>query len=874
MSFIPKQWTNKKWEDKRLEKLARKKKREENKRRLTELGRLQKDQMTVDHLNQDYVSQTIESLRSFKNQKIVVASSSEDEDDLGSPAFQNSSSNNSSTNKQQYPLNYSAATRIRGNETLHGIKASEFSNPTKKSQVPIVEILVNNSQIALVDPITKENLLLHAKSIEMKKFDHDVAIRNNEMTSKFSWIGSFNDMCAYTTKKSQKAKATPKPTTVTKTESGDFMLSRIASKLSSRRNNETPPPPNASNIDKKAPIPEQSTEEDSEFGENIPVLNLPGIPIHSIPWLLASQNENHQINPNLQQILSPTICKIWNVYYDLVDQKNDSKINFNDIENQIEYKEDEEAIDSFAVFINRLNISTTNSQYKLVTNVVENLILEAEPIIVNQQKQLNDYKQKIKEIENRYGNVKIWEKYILQEKQELRNMLQKLYEYYSLKHKLKIEILEKHQDAAISPSCSYSLVNEDSIDDLSSNLSRSGQFKNTLMIEKLKAEKNLNKLNKLILLQQEILDSKSKDLYNKIRTFKSHKVNLILDNENKYITENHHIRSISNEYENFESHYKMKIMEILCNQVEWNLVNPTASLATSNLQNFEGSGDNLESLAATRVVAQASLNDFLYVKHLYNNDKVSHRFELGCIEVKDMTVTQPPSATESQSPSDSSNTQHRINPQHHSDICNDSYILRPKNVNPVPNNAHLSENLKLNSHPLLPQYNVVRILTEVSKPVGGISIKDYIEVKLECLDLRYSSTFYSHVSQFFFPDVGSNDQDRMIESEAQVSMMDSSSSLVAQNNSQNNAKTEGEPTSFVNVKIPIVELNLNYKQGPIEFKNKVIRFQEVQFSNQIWTWHDLISAVKDDYKSQLFNKISSALKPKWFQKLSGRRKDQ
>ncbi|XP_075677940.1 bridge-like lipid transfer protein family member hobbit [Dermatophagoides pteronyssinus] len=275
-------------------------------------------------------------------------------------------------------------------------------------------------------------------------------------------------------------------------------------------------------------------------------------------------------------------------------------------------------------------------------------------------------------------------------------------------------------------------------------------------------------------------------------------------------------------------------------------------------------------------LADLELNNFLYTKVSKNDDSVEHSFELGYIRVQNM-------------------------------IPNQAYrdVLQPTELQP---NMPVDRNRAL------------RILCIERAPVGGIAVKEHLEVNFIPLTVGLTYAFFKKMLKFFFPDRNSDtvsitttasssqqdSNDTMVPDTDSLSVISSSTSMSSsktktKKNSAhhlkrdesmaslttslssynfpmiNNSKMVKEIThiekmrerasknqTFVYIKIPEVPIKISYKGN----KNKNLEdlhdfnllIPTIEYHNRTWTWLDLLMALKSDSKRVL---LSQALKHKF-----------
>ncbi|KAI2804677.1 hypothetical protein BLOT_003665, partial [Blomia tropicalis] len=254
-------------------------------------------------------------------------------------------------------------------------------------------------------------------------------------------------------------------------------------------------------------------------------------------------------------------------------------------------------------------------------------------------------------------------------------------------------------------------------------------------------------------------------------------------------------------------------------------------------------------------LADLVLNNFLYTKVSKNDDSVEHSFELGYVRVQNMLPNQ---------------------------VYRD--VLQPTELQP---------NMPVDQH------RALRILCIEKAPVGGISVKEHLEVNVIPLTVGLTHAFFKKMLKFFFPERGSettnvadsnvtdvsedsvshssfkpNKKKAILKKDESLNSLTSSlSSYNFQSNSKNPASFQhiekmreraSKNQTFVFIKIPEVPIRISYKGN----KNKNLEdlhdvnlmLPTVEYHNRTWTWLDLLMSLKNDSKRVL---LSQALKHKF-----------
>ncbi|KAF7489462.1 Uncharacterized protein SSS_04779 [Sarcoptes scabiei] len=244
-------------------------------------------------------------------------------------------------------------------------------------------------------------------------------------------------------------------------------------------------------------------------------------------------------------------------------------------------------------------------------------------------------------------------------------------------------------------------------------------------------------------------------------------------------------------------------------------------------------------------LADLELNNFLYTKVSKNDDSVEHSFELGYIRVQNM-------------------------------IPNQAYrdVLQPTELDP---NMPVDRNRAL------------RILCIERAPVGGIAVKEHLEVNVIPLTVGLTYAFFKKMLKFFFPDrnsdtasvsgsdststttVDSVDDTTNQKSNKKKILMKRDESNITLNSSQyfphlklakdithieKMRERASKNQTFVYIKIPEVPVKLNYKghknKNFEDLHDVYLLIPTIEYHNRTWTWLDLLMALKNDSKRVLF----------------------
>ena len=173
------------------------------------------------------------------------------------------------------------------------------------------------------------------------------------------------------------------------------------------------------------------------------------------------------------------------------------------------------------------------------------------------------------------------------------------------------------------------------------------------------------------------------------------------------------------------------------------------------------------------------------------------------------------------------------------------------------------------SNPKIDHNSSLRIFLKERAPVGGIYVKEHLEVNLVPLAIRLTRRFYKTLFAYFFQQTTSSKNSDM--SEGMLTTTDGSSLDIISlgGESVNGEDIErmkqraGKNKSFIYIKVPVVPICLSYKGN----KDKNIEdvrdlecvFGPLEYHNQIYTWKELFVRLKKEIKRIV---ISQAFKRK------------
>ncbi|XP_048751983.2 protein hobbit-like isoform X2 [Ostrea edulis] len=170
----------------------------------------------------------------------------------------------------------------------------------------------------------------------------------------------------------------------------------------------------------------------------------------------------------------------------------------------------------------------------------------------------------------------------------------------------------------------------------------------------------------------------------------------------------------------------------------------------------------------------------------------------------------------------------------------------------------------------------LRIICSERPPVGGIAVKEHFEVNVVPLQIQMTYQFYKTVMEFFFPDknIETDGQDGDSEKALHKKKVERKPSVKRDSvkkasSSHNFAEIDkmkeraSNNNTFVYVKIPEVSLRVSYKgekeKNIADIHDFSIVLPTMEYHNQIWTWFDLLMAIRGDTKRVI---LSQAIKQK------------
>uniref|UniRef100_H2Z401 FMP27/BLTP2/Hobbit GFWDK motif-containing RBG unit domain-containing protein n=1 Tax=Ciona savignyi TaxID=51511 RepID=H2Z401_CIOSA len=241
-------------------------------------------------------------------------------------------------------------------------------------------------------------------------------------------------------------------------------------------------------------------------------------------------------------------------------------------------------------------------------------------------------------------------------------------------------------------------------------------------------------------------------------------------------------------------------------------------------------------------IAQFEMKDFLYEKVNKSDDSVAHCFELGWIRLQNLLPNSIYTDV--------------IKPRHQTG-------LRSHGVTGVGGRSL-----------------TLRVICKVRPPVGGISVKDHVEVNAVPLTIQLTYQFFKRMMSFFFPDrslapPGADDADDRAMSSADtrnatllglsgntgLERHGSLASLPPQavDDVDKMKLRAAKNNTFLYIKITQVPLCVSYKgekdKNIEDVRDFNVNIPMLEYHSMTWTWHDFAMAVKRDCKKQLVSQL-------------------
>ncbi|XP_064647364.1 protein hobbit-like isoform X2 [Lineus longissimus] len=164
----------------------------------------------------------------------------------------------------------------------------------------------------------------------------------------------------------------------------------------------------------------------------------------------------------------------------------------------------------------------------------------------------------------------------------------------------------------------------------------------------------------------------------------------------------------------------------------------------------------------------------------------------------------------------------------------------------------------------------LRILCRVKPPVGGISVKEHVEVNVVPLTIQMTNQFFRTLMKFFFPGRNVEAEDEKHDEQASGKSKkkeDSKSGFKAyvplDTDIDKMKERAARNNTFLYVKIPEVPMKISYKgekeKNISDVHDIAVVLPPVEFHNQTWTWLDMLLAIKNNSKKAL---LTQAIKQK------------
>ena len=173
------------------------------------------------------------------------------------------------------------------------------------------------------------------------------------------------------------------------------------------------------------------------------------------------------------------------------------------------------------------------------------------------------------------------------------------------------------------------------------------------------------------------------------------------------------------------------------------------------------------------------------------------------------------------------------------------------------------------SNPKIDRSSSLRIFLKERAPVGGIYVKEHLEVNLVPLAIRLTRRFYKTLFAYFFLQAPTSMSSDLADGFAagtdgtSLDLVSLSGDSVNGEDIERMRERAGKNKSFIYIKIPVVPICLSYK-GNKEKNIEDVRdlecvFGPLEYHNQIYTWKELFVRLKKEIKRLV---ISQAFKRK------------
>ncbi|XP_013780034.1 protein KIAA0100-like, partial [Limulus polyphemus] len=230
-------------------------------------------------------------------------------------------------------------------------------------------------------------------------------------------------------------------------------------------------------------------------------------------------------------------------------------------------------------------------------------------------------------------------------------------------------------------------------------------------------------------------------------------------------------------------------------------------------------------------IADLVLSNFLYSKITKNDDSVEHLLELGYFKVTNLLPNQ---------------------------LYKD--VLQPTELQP---------NIPVD------RQQALRIFCRDRAPVGGISVKEHLEVNVIPITIGLTYAFFTTMLKFFFPERatekteehGYEEQDgagTLSRQKKRTTLSNRSTPTSIDRDDIDKMKERAaENHTFLYIKIPEVPIRVSYKgekeKNIEDLHDCSLMLPTLEYHNRTWTWLDLLLEMKNDSKRVL---LSQAIKQK------------
>ncbi|WAR03618.1 K0100-like protein [Mya arenaria] len=210
-------------------------------------------------------------------------------------------------------------------------------------------------------------------------------------------------------------------------------------------------------------------------------------------------------------------------------------------------------------------------------------------------------------------------------------------------------------------------------------------------------------------------------------------------------------------------------------------------------------------------ISDLALRNFVYTKVNRDNDTWSHQVELGWVKVTNLLP----------------NT-----------IYKD--VIVPRELPSGDDNRRMT----------------LRVLCTERPPVGGIAVKEHFEVNLVPLQIQMTHQYFKKIMEFFFPDkdIDKEDADDDMDGASSSKSFTRSDKRASQRSSK-----ELKRSPSITATDDIDKMKGEKEKNIIDVHDFSLVLPTLEYHNCIWTWFDLLMAMKNDSKKVL---ISQAIKQK------------